>query len=307
MSTDIFECFGSDQEDSDENIEDDVPTSKSLTSSKKGKREDSCGVMTFHKNIEYSLLLHVKNHLSTNEEGSLHGEVISTETVLKAIDTFCYNRHWMMHVGPEKAKILSNSLQDRIDRVNKNNNFLCVELGTYCGYSSIVMGDAMRRNFSNHSDITFSLITVEAVPEFVQISRDMIEMSQLSDIITVLQSELMIDGTTSDISMLIQKEIKNKFPEFQAIDFLFIDHDKDMYLSDLKKLENSGMISSNTTVVADNVIFAQINDYIHYMLKHQKSGLVETETKEVSVEYTDNGKDDIPSDGMEITTYLKTP
>lgn len=60
------------------------------------------------------------------------------QSVMDVVDKFCWNDHWMMHVGDEKGKILS----DQVKSKNPNNVF---ELGTYCGYSTIRI--AMNLNY----------------------------------------------------------------------------------------------------------------------------------------------------------------
>ena len=71
-----------------------------------------------------------------------------------------------------------------------------------------------------------------------------------------------------------------------TIDFLFIDHDKDSYKSDLCKLEDSGMIRRGTKVVADNVLFAGIDDYMKYVQQRKEEGIVSTRTITCHVEYS---------------------
>jgi len=97
------------------------------------------------------------------------------------------------------------------------------------------------------------------------------------------------------------------------IDFLFIDHDKDAYKSDLCKLEASGMICRGTKVVADNVLFACIDDYMGYVQQREKEGIVKTRTIPCHVEYSGDSNVQLGEhlqpyqDGVEITDYLRDP
>ena len=72
----------------------------------------------------------------------------------------------------------------------------------------------------------------------------------------------------------------------KTIDFLMIDHDKESYLTDLKRLESSGLITCGTIVAADNVLFAGIHDYMDYMKSRAEEGMVKTCTIESTVEYS---------------------
>jgi hypothetical protein len=48
-------------------------------------------------------------------------------------------------------------------------------------------------------------------------------------------------------------------------DFVFLDHDKDCYLKDLRLLEEKRLITQNCEVVADNVVFPGAPGYLEYV------------------------------------------
>ena len=52
---------------------------------------------------------------------------------MTTIDKFCWEEKWMMNVGDVKGKILD-------DAVNQTKPMKALELGTYCGYSSVRIG-----------------------------------------------------------------------------------------------------------------------------------------------------------------------
>ena len=58
------------------------------------------------------------------------------ESVIKTVDKFCWDGKWMMHIGDVKGKILD-------DAVKKHKPMKVLELGTYCGYSSVRIGRLM--------------------------------------------------------------------------------------------------------------------------------------------------------------------
>ena len=240
----------------------------------------------------------------------------------------------MMNVGPEKGKIIRSSLKDAIeakakaknnanarkksqDQIRKRFRFIAVELGTYCGYGSIFLSSMIKSNELSKDmnmnktiatdidihididvDVDFNLFTVEINPEYAAVARQMIEMAQLEDAITVLDNDLLMDGSTGDIGehALVDKfgdnynydesDVDDKQMMDKTIDFLMIDHDKESYLTDLKRLESSGLITCGTIVAADNVLFAGIHDYMDYMKSRAEEGMVETCTIESTVEYS---------------------
>lgn len=270
-----------------------------------------------------------------DNNGDNDGEKVHDhEQVLKAIDEYCQTVHWMMHIGPEKKSIIQETLQSAMDaKIKKHLNsnpgmdvntdadadkagskpicrFICVELGTYCGYGSICLASMMRNiqqsymNMKNMNvDVQFHLFTVEINPQFTKIAKEMIRLAKLESYITVLQNDLLLNGTTGNVSDLIQKAIMDKYAygstrtihnisgtlnDTCTLDFIMIDHDKDEYLSDLQCMESNktGLIKNGTTVVADNVIFAQIDNYISYMKELEEKGIVRTKTKKTNVEYS---------------------
>jgi hypothetical protein len=88
------------------------------------KRPASCGVMAFHSGTEEALLLHVQREAERGNPAS----------TLRAVDEFCYSRHWMMHCGDRKTQYLDKAL--RLAR-RENQNLVCLEIGSYCGYSAV--------------------------------------------------------------------------------------------------------------------------------------------------------------------------
>lgn len=354
-NNDAFDCFGSESEsdnNSDEPSHSSIPTSSitpaskeipsnsSRESSNKSKtRDESCGVLAFHPNTEQSLLLHVRNTIH-HQNRSQH---CAWERVLYEIDWYCLHRHWMMCIGPEKGMMVGDALESSIARFEKvlnkdetnpmiksagnKNRFLAVELGTYCGYGSIFLSQVWKKRFQNKNlDMNFRLMTVEINPEYAKIANEMIELAQVQDVVTVLENDLLLDGSTADVGQLIKNALLQESDDIgcqgengqgEYIQFLMIDHDKDSYLKDLQILEKSGLIRSGTVVVADNVIFAGIDEYLDYVHGLAARGIVRTCTKEASVEYCSPDvhkhshggglSSETFKDGVEITEYLQDP
>ena len=152
------------------------------------------------------------------------------------------------------------------------------------------------------------LFTTEIHREYYEIATEMIQLTNGMDgMISVHQTTF--DGHDTDMVNVIRSAIeeRNHSPQSKVeLDFLFIDHDKDSYKSDLCKLEESGMITAGTKIVADNVLFANIEEYVSYVQQRMKEGIVETRTVKCSVEYSGDDKDN-NEDGVEITDYLQDP
>lgn len=258
---DPFACFDSDRDESDTQVEAKI-------------RDPDCGVLAFHAGTEQALLLHVQNQLNLPEEQS-------PESVLQTIDDFCIERHWMMHCGPEKATILKEYCRQCVaSRSPASKQFVLVELGTYCGYSSIMLSQALQEM----SDLSsFHVYTVEVNPAHVAVAEAMIRLAKLVKNITVVYLDL--NGIMKDENQL-SNLLRSKLGE-ATIDFLFLDHAKDAYLSDLQQLEKSGLVASGTYVAADNVVFAQIDEYRTYVKLLASQGIVETQLVESRLEYSE--------------------
>lgn len=158
-----------------------------------------------------------------------------------------------------------------------------------------------------YTSLNCHLFTTEIHREYYEIATEMINLTDGMDgVISVHQTSF--DGHATDMVDVIHSAIEEHIHSTQQpkIDFLFIDHDKDSYKSDLCKLEESGMINKGTKVVADNVLFASINDYVSYVQQRMKEGIAETRTVKCKVEYSGDGKDN-NEDGVEITDYIQDP
>lgn len=150
-------------------------------------------------------------------------------------------------------------------------NARILELGAYCGYSSIMLADA----FGPQVHIT----SIEISADSVTSSRANVEVAGLSDQITF------IHGSSTDTISSLEG----------SFDLVFLDHWKDLYKKDLQLIEQQGLISPGSIVVADNVgkIFAP-QAYLDYV---RSCAHYDTENREATIEYTA-----VP-DAVEISVY----
>ena len=117
-------------------------------------------------------------------------------------------KHFLMNIGDEKGLLLENAIKE-----SQANNIL--ELGVYLGYSTI-------RILKNLDDIS-KLTSIESNKKFAEIASEIINIAGLSN-----KHKLIIGKSTEVIPSLKEK-----------YDFIFIDHWKDLYLKDLKTLEEN--------------------------------------------------------------------
>lgn len=284
------------------------------------------GVLSFHNGTEQSLLLYVQQavnkHRTVNSDPQHHS---NSQIVLQTIDEFCFKRHWMMHVGPDKGCIVQDFLKDHImqhGRKYSEQTYNVVELGTYCGYSTIRIADTLLQH--NHIVPKFHIHTIDINSQSQNIAKQLIALAGLEQYVSFIVREPSKNDHqpyvlfTQQLLNSILRQTINYTKEIpnanvgsidKRIDFLFVDHAKEMYLSDLQLMESCGFIQQGTAVAADNVVFFQLSDYCAYMATLQTKKIVRTElvTNNIYLEYAPTLPDNELRDGLELTIYLEDP
>ncbi|KAH7480007.1 hypothetical protein KRP22_009921 [Phytophthora ramorum] len=195
------------------------------------------------------------------------------KSVLEAIDTFGYEHHWMMNVGDVKGELVDQE-------ITKVKPKILVELGGLFGYSAVRFASKMRE-LSGPSVHVYSF---EISPDFAATATKMVAFAGLSDAVTIFV------GTFGD------KYNKLKELGIACVDVFFLDHDKNCYKSDLRIIEQSGLLRSGSVVLADNVVVAHITDYLEYVRAHANFRSVMYESY---LEYSDI------KDALEVSTYME--
>jgi catechol O-methyltransferase len=272
MSTDLFEAF----DDSDEDASAASPDGNT-------NNNNNNQVLTFPDGCEQALLVHVQNNCSNNGGGKFNNDLPS---IRACVDYFCTRRQWMMHIGPEKSKIMMSFLKERLRQpIDNDAPFHIVELGTYCGYSSLCMIQAAME-LNMHNSVHITSIDINAATQQGVAGKILTMAGQSHRVALVVRPP---DQTR--LGALLQGRMTK-------IDFLFIDHAKELYLQDLLELEQSGLIQKDTAVCADNVVFFQLNDYREHLRSLMERGIVETKlvSDNIYLEYCND--DDKLSDGL---------
>ena len=169
----------------------------------------------------------------------LKAEYNNPDSVLKIIDDYAYKKTFLMNIGEEKGLLLENAINE-----SRARNIL--ELGVYLGYSTI----RILKNLDDNSQLT----SIESNKKFAEIASENINIAGLS-----YKHKLILGKSTEVILSLEEK-----------YDFIFIDHWKDLYLKDLKTLEENDLIENNAWIFADNVILFNLEDYLDYVRSSPK-------------------------------------
>src|SRR6201988_2150068 len=138
------------------------------------------------------------------------------DAAIDAIDNFAYDKSILMNVGDEKGQLLDTA-------VKRANPKLAMELGAYCGYSGLRIARAApgAKVFS-----TKKPGPNPSVPGRVWTP------AGLADRVTCINGTVG-DGTTLEV---LAKDYG--FTE-GCLDFVFLDHWKDVYLDELKRVVDS--------------------------------------------------------------------
>ena len=196
------------------------------------------------------LLLHVERTADTS----------NPESVLNVVDDFCYSRHWMMHVGDIKGRIVDDSVRLAVrgldpftgetsgDSSSSGSSLCAVEIGSYCGYSTVRIARLLPPHVLMYS--------VETEPQCRGWTKRMLAKAGLLGKVKIIPS-------VSEMIETISMETDRK-----SVIFIFIDHAKEKYLDDLKLFEKSDrMRSPGCVVVADNIYSFGIplQEYINHV------------------------------------------
>jgi catechol O-methyltransferase len=187
------------------------------------------------------------------------------ESVLAALDRFGREHAFLMNVGDRKGEILDAELRRaRPARV--------LEIGAFCGYSAVRMARLLR-------EWGGSLRSVEASRTHAEVARETVALAGLADHVEV------IHGKAEDVIPTLAG----------PLDLVFLDHWKDLYLPDLRRIEAHGLLRPGSVVVADNVGLFDVGDYLGYV---RSCGRYESRNVASTVEY----RDALP-DAVEISTF----
>ena len=188
------------------------------------------------------------------------------QAILDTIDCYAWNEAFLMNIGDEKCLLLEKAIREK-------NPVNCLELGVYLGYSSI----RILRNLHENSKLT----SIEASNKYFEISQKIVSHSGLGN------RWKPIKGKAKDII----PSLKEKY------DFVFLDHWKDEYLSDLKTIQRQGLLNDKAVIFADNVVLFNMEDYLSYV---RNSSTFESKFISTMREYSKT-----QPDGIEISIFNK--
>jgi catechol O-methyltransferase len=184
-----------------------------------------------------------------------HARPGDPESVLAALDRCAREQVFLMNVGDRKGEILDAELR-------RHRPARALEIGAFCGYSAVRMARLLR-------EWNGRLVSVEADPRAAAVVREMVELAGLGAEVEVRpgKAEAVIPSLSG------------------PFDLVFLDHWKDLYLPDLRRLEAHGCLRPGSVVVADNVGLFDVSPYLEYV---RGSGRYDSTGHASTVEYVDS-------------------
>ena len=170
------------------------------------------------------------------------------DDVLGVIDRFAYEQSILINVGDEKGELLDAA-------VHRADPSLALELGTYCGYSALRIARAAP---------SAKVYSVEVAEANAANARRIWDHAGVGERVTC------VVGTIGDGGRTLDALAAEHGFTAGALDFVFLDHDKNAYLADLHSIVERGWLHPGSIVVADNVKFPGSPKYRAHM--HEQQG-----------------------------------
>jgi catechol O-methyltransferase len=169
------------------------------------------------------------------------------DDVLATIDRFAYEKSFLINVGDVKGALLDAA-------VHRADPALALELGTYCGYGALRIARAAPNA---------KVVSVELAPANADNARRIWAHAGVGDRVTCVVGSVGDGGATLD-ELAARYELGPG-----GVDFVFLDHDKNAYLTDLQSIVDRGWLRAGAIVVADNVKLPGAPKYRAYMKQQQ--------------------------------------
>lgn len=159
-----------------------------------------------------------------------------------------------MTIGPECGRVVSNLIAT-------SKPMTMMELGCYIGYSAIKFGSDVQRSGG------LRYYSLESNPDYAAIARILVELAGLQDFIQII-----VGPSTDSLAQLARMN-----PDLR-IDFLFVDHAEELYLTDLQLAERLSLLQFRSYVVADNVGSGRSRNYVEWLTTAEIPGPTGTRT-----------------------------
>ncbi|NP_001186282.1 LRTOMT isoform 4 [Pan troglodytes] len=159
--------------------------------------------------------------------------------ILTTLDHWSSCCEYLSHMGPVKGQILMRLVEEKAPA--------CVlELGTYCGYSTLLIARALPPGGR--------LLTVERDPRTAAVAEKLIRLAGFDEHMVEL-----IVGSSEDVIPCLRTQY-----QLSRADLVLLAHRPRCYLRDLQLLEAHALLPAGATVLADHVLFPGAPRFLQY-------------------------------------------
>ncbi|XP_070931327.1 transmembrane O-methyltransferase isoform X1 [Macaca nemestrina] len=159
--------------------------------------------------------------------------------ILTTLDHWSSHCEYLSHMGPVKGQILMRLVEEKAPA--------CVlELGTYCGYSTLLIAQALPPGGR--------LLTVERDPRTAAVAEKLIRLAGFDEHMVEL-----IVGSSEEVIPCLRTQY-----QLSRADLVLLIHRPRCYLRDLQLLEAHALLPAGATVLADHVLFPGAPRFLQY-------------------------------------------
>ncbi|XP_044927216.1 leucine rich transmembrane and O-methyltransferase domain containing isoform X1 [Mustela putorius furo] len=159
--------------------------------------------------------------------------------ILTTLDHWSSHCEYLGHMGPVKGQILMRLVEERAPAS-------VLELGTHCGYSTLLIARALPPGGR--------LLTVEWDPRMAAVAEKLIRLAGFDE----RTVELIVSSSEEVIPCLRTQYQLNR------ADMVLLAHRPRCYLRDLQLLEAHALLPAGATVLADHVLFPGAPRFLQY-------------------------------------------
>merc|ERR1719181_1786931 len=155
------------------------------------------------------------------------------------MDTFWSNVTGFSEQWNMRGRLLEEKVLEKVNEkvaLGEAGEMRCLELGTYCGYSSL----RIAKNLPSGA----TLLSVEKDELFAAIATKIIEFAGLDSKVKIWM------GTAHSELTNITSNLAGR-----PADFILVDHSKDRFVPDLRLLRKSGVVVDETLVIGDTEVY----------------------------------------------------
>ncbi|KAL1635040.1 hypothetical protein SLS58_010435 [Diplodia intermedia] len=180
------------------------------------------------------------------------------DAVCNAIDDFAATiPRGLMTIGAEKRAFITRLLDattTTTDDENVPTTFL--EFGSYVGYSAICLASAMVKRAGTSRRVRY--VSFEKNPIIAAVAASLCDLAGLRDVVSIT-----VGSAGESLSRLVRAGAVGP----KSVDFVLLDHWKDLYIADLQICERESLLRPGSVVLADNIVFPGAPEYLAYVQK----------------------------------------